>query len=279
VDLDTTVPEVRGDPTRLQQVVWNLLSNAVKFTPNEGEIRVQLMRSGECARLVVSDNGCGISPDFLPFVFDRFSQAERHMTRKHGGLGLGLAIVRHLVEMHGGLIEVESAGEGRGATFTVDLPLTARAETSRAADQLDESEPTGPPAIEPSRALEDVRILLVDDDADTLQMLTIALEHAGGKVRACTSAHEALTALGEWKADLLVSDIGMPEEDGYALIRKVRALGPDLGGAMPAIALTAFASVTDRSRALSAGFQMHISKPVEPFDLIRVIAELSGQPC
>jgi signal transduction histidine kinase len=279
VDLDTTVPEVRGDPTRLQQVVWNLLSNAVKFTPNDGEIRVQLMRSGECARLVVSDNGCGISPDFLPFVFDRFSQAERHMTRKHGGLGLGLAIVRHLVEMHGGLIEVESAGEGRGATFTVDLPLTARAETSRAADQLDESGPNEPSAIEPSRALEDVRILLVDDDADTLQMLTIALEHAGGKVRACASAHEALTALGEWKADLLVSDIGMPEEDGYALIRKVRALGPELGGAMPAIALTAFASVTDRSRALSAGFQMHISKPVEPFDLIRVIAELSGQPC
>jgi CheY-like chemotaxis protein len=201
------------------------------------------------------------------------------MTRKHGGLGLGLAIVRHLVEMHGGIIVVESAGEGQGATFTVDLPLTGRAEASRAADQFHESEPREPAPIEPSRALEDLRILLVDDDADTLQMLTIALEHAGGKVRACTSVREALAALGEWKADLLVSDIGMPNEDGYALIRKVRALEPELGGAMPAIALTAFASVTDRSRALSAGFQMHISKPVEPFDLIRVIAELSGQPC
>jgi signal transduction histidine kinase len=278
VALDTTVGEVRGDPTRLQQVVWNLLSNAVKFTPNGGEIHVKLARSGECARMIVSDNGCGIRADFLPYVFDRFSQAERHMTRKHGGLGLGLAIVRHLVEMHGGIIQVESPGEGRGATFTVDLPLTTSAETSRAMAQPVEGEPSGAESAEPSRALEDLRILLVDDDADTLQMLTLALEHAGGEVRACASAREALDALGEWKADLLVSDIGMPHEDGYALIRKVRALEPEMGGAMPAIALTAFASVTDRSRALSAGFQLHVSKPVEPFDLIRLIAELSGQP-
>jgi signal transduction histidine kinase len=276
VSLDTSVGEVRGDPTRLQQVVWNLLSNAVKFTPNGGEIDVQLVRSGECARIVVSDNGCGISPDFLPFVFDRFSQAERHMTRKHGGLGLGLAIVRHLVEMHGGVIQVESSGEGRGATFTVDLPLTGSAESSRAAAQPDASDLDIPSSAEPSHELEDLRILLVDDDADTLQMLTLALEHAGGEVRACASVREALAALGEWKADLLVSDIGMPNEDGYALIRKVRALEPELGGAMPAIALTAFASVSDRSRALSEGFQMHVSKPVEPFDLVRLIAQLSG---
>ncbi|MFL6213564.1 MAG: response regulator [Blastocatellia bacterium] len=279
VTLDTNVGEVRGDPTRLQQVVWNLLSNAVKFTPNGGEIHIRLARSGECAHIVVSDNGCGISADFLPFVFDRFSQAERHMTRKHGGLGLGLAIVRHLVEMHGGIIQVESAGEGQGAAFTVDLPLTASVETPRAAASLEAGDLSAKASAESARALEDLRILLVDDDADTLQMLTIALEHAGGEVRACASASEALDALGEWKADLLVSDIGMPNEDGYALIRKVRALEPELGGAMPAIALTAFASAADRSRALSAGFQMHISKPVEPFDLIRVIAELSSLSC
>src|SRR5438128_5050672 len=166
VALDTAVGEVRGDPTRLQQVVWNLLSNAVKFTPNGGEIHIQLLRSGESARLIVSDNGCGISAKFLPFVFDRFSQAERHMTRKHGGLGLGLAIVRHLVEMHGGIIQVESAGEGRGATFTIDLPLTTSAETLRMAAQPDESELSGAASAEATRALEDLRILLVDDDAD-----------------------------------------------------------------------------------------------------------------
>ena len=270
------VGEVRGDPTRLQQVVWNLLSNAVKFTPNGGAISIDLSRQGECARIIVSDNGCGISAEFLPFVFDRFSQAERHMTRKHGGLGLGLAIVRHLVEMHGGIIQVESAGEGQGATFTVDLPLTnSQAEATRAAGEERETAETSMP--ESLQALQDVRILLVDDDPDTLQMLTMALEHAGGEVRACASAHEALDALGEWRADLLVSDIGMPNEDGYALIRKVRSLEPEMGGAMPAIALTAFAGAADRSRALSAGFQKHISKPVEPFDLIRVIAQLSGQ--
>jgi signal transduction histidine kinase len=275
--LDAAVGEVRGDPTRLQQVIWNLLSNAVKFTPNGGEIAVGLARSGECARVVVSDNGCGISAEFLPFVFDRFSQAERHMTRKHGGLGLGLAIVRHLVEMHGGIIQVESAGEGRGATFTVDLPAMNHLAAARAAAQSDEGEPGGA-ASDPLRLVQDTRILLVDDDPDTLQMLTMALEHAGGDVRACASANEALTTLGEWRADLLVSDIGMPEEDGYALIRKVRSLDPEFGGAMPAIALTAFASAADRSRALSAGYQRHVSKPVEPFDLIRLIAQLSGSP-
>ncbi|HKP12765.1 MAG TPA: response regulator [Blastocatellia bacterium] len=274
-----TVGEVRGDPTRLQQVVWNLLSNAVKFTPNGGAISISLTRQGECARVVVSDNGCGISKEFLPFVFDRFSQAERHMTRKHGGLGLGLAIVRHLVEMHGGIIHVESAGEGEGATFTVDLPLmNGYAEAVRAAALHEESGPAEAAEADPLRALQDLRILLVDDDPDTLQMLTIALEHAGGEVRACASASEALAVLGEWRADLMVSDIGMPNEDGYALIRKVRSLDPGMGGAIPAIALTAFAGAADRARALSEGFQKHVSKPVEPFDLIRVIAKLSGQP-
>ncbi len=267
---------LRGDPTRLQQVVWNLLSNAVKFTANGGEIRIHLERYGECARLIVSDNGCGISEEFLPYIFDRFSQAERHMTRKHGGLGLGLAIVRHLVEMHGGSIQVESPGEGQGATFTVDLPMSFdQSELASGNDAVDDSEAADHPN-ESAPRLKDLRVLVVDDDPDTLHMLTVALEMAGGEVRACASVSEALDTLGEWRADLLVSDIGMPNEDGYALIRKVRALEPEAGGAIPAIALTAFAGATDRARALSSGFQTHISKPVEPNDLIKVILQLAG---
>jgi len=267
---------LRGDPTRLQQVVWNLLSNAVKFTANGGEIRIHLERYGECARLIVSDNGCGISQEFLPYIFDRFSQAERHMTRKHGGLGLGLAIVRHLVEMHGGSIHVESPGEGQGATFTVDLPMSfGQSEAASVNDAVDDSEATDH-ANEPESRLKDLRVLVVDDDPDTLHMLTVALEMAGGEVRACASASEALNTMGKWRADLLVSDIGMPNEDGYALIRKVRALEPEAGGAIPAIALTAFAGASDRARALSSGFQMHISKPVEPNDLIKVILQLAS---
>lgn len=274
---DATVGLLRADPTRLQQVVWNLLSNAVKFTANGGEIQIALAQAGESARIIVSDNGCGISEEFLPYVFDRFSQAERHMTRKHGGLGLGLAIVRHLVEMHGGIIQVDSQGEGQGATFTVDLPLMMNhAEASRTAALGDDGEPTDEHLIEMPLTLRDLRIMLVDDDPDTLQMLTIALEEAGGEVKACSSASEALATLAGWKADLLVSDIGMPNEDGYSLIRKVRALKPELGGAIPAIALTAFAGVADRSRALSAGFQKHISKPIEPLDLVRIILRLAG---
>jgi len=274
---DATVGMLRGDPTRLQQIVWNLLSNAVKFTGNNGEIQVTLTQAGECVRLIVSDNGCGISEEFLPYVFDRFSQAERHMTRKHGGLGLGLAIVRHLVEMHGGIIQVDSPGEGQGATFTIDLPLMmSQTEMLRTAALEEASEPAEDCSVESPLTLQDLRIMLVDDDPDTLQMLTIALEEAGGEVRACSSATEALATLAGWKADLLVSDIGMPNEDGYALIRQVRALEPELGGAIPAIALTAFAGVADRARALSAGFQKHISKPIEPLDLVRVIMRLAG---
>ncbi|HJQ26136.1 MAG TPA: response regulator [Blastocatellia bacterium] len=268
---DAPAGVLRGDPTRMQQVVWNLLSNAVKFTSNGGEIRIHLARHDDSARFTVSDNGCGISADFLPYIFDRFSQAERHMTRKHGGLGLGLAIVRHLVEMHGGSIQVESPGEGQGATFTVDLPMSFGH-----TEAADETEPAARRIDMPHR-LKDLRILLVDDDPDTLQMLTIALEMAGGEVRACGSASEALDTLEKWKADLLVSDIGMPNEDGYALIRKVRSLEPELGGTIPAIALTAFAGVADRSRALSTGFQTHISKPIEPSDLVDIIAQLAGR--
>ncbi|MFP5261731.1 MAG: response regulator [Blastocatellia bacterium] len=276
--LDSGGGLVRGDPNRLQQVVWNLLSNAVKFTPGGGDIHVRLEQGGP-ARIIVSDNGDGIRPDFLPFVFDRFSQAEAQTTRRHGGLGLGLAIVRHLVEMHGGMIRVESAGEGKGATFTVELP-SSFADFGDAAARAARSERPPP---EPEQISEDIpsldglRILLVDDDADTLQVLGLALARAGAEVKTCSSAEEALKALDGWSADLMVSDIGMPGEDGYSLIRKVRGLRPELGGSMPAIALTAYASPADRSRALSMGFQMHVSKPVEPIELVASIARLTGE--
>ena len=300
VSMDPGAGPLRGDPNRLQQVVWNLLSNAVKFTDGGGRIHVQLRQSDAHAKIIVSDNGKGISPDFLPFVFDRFSQAEAHITRRHGGLGLGLAIVRHLVEMHGGTISVESPGEGEGATFTVDLPFShvdhgeptgqgTRAEhcehaepSVQTSDQPLENPATENPAIEnpPTDGLpnlHDLKILLVDDDPDTLQVLSIALAQAGAEVKACTSAAEAFKTLEGWNANLLVSDIGMPNEDGYSLIRQVRALDPELGGLMPAIALTAFASDVDRSRALSAGYQRHVSKPVEASELVTAISELTRE--
>jgi signal transduction histidine kinase len=274
--LDSAGGLARGDPNRLQQVVWNLLSNAVKFTPGGGDIHVRLEQGGG-PRIIVSDNGDGIRPDFLPFVFDRFSQAEAHITRRHGGLGLGLAIVRHLVEMHGGTIHVESAGEGKGATFTVELPssFTDFGEAAARAARSERPSPEPEQISEDIPTLADLRILLVDDDADTLQVFGLALARAGAEVKTCSSADEALKALEGWGADLLVSDIGMPNEDGYSLIRKVRELPPDLGGSIPAIALTAYASPADRSRALSMGFQMHISKPVEPIELVASIARLT----
>ncbi|HYP29933.1 MAG TPA: response regulator [Blastocatellia bacterium] len=279
VSLDPSVGALRGDPNRLQQVAWNLLSNAVKFTPNGGEINVCLRRGERGAQIVVTDNGNGISPDFLPFVFDRFSQAEGHITRRHGGLGLGLAIVRHLVEMHGGTISVYSAGEGQGATFTVELPFTSadsgeagpEQEQSAEAEQREE-ESAEPPNGRPN--LGNLKILIVDDDLDTLQVLTLALHQAGATVKGCSSAAEACAALETWGADLLVSDLGMPEEDGYSLIRRVRALEPARGRRLPAIALTAFASLADRTRALAEGFHMHVSKPVEPTALLSAIAQL-----
>jgi signal transduction histidine kinase len=277
---------LRGDPNRLQQVVWNLLSNGVKFTPGGGEIHVQLKQGDAHARIIVSDNGNGINPDFLPFVFDRFSQAEAHITRRHGGLGLGLAIVRHLVEMHGGTIHVESPGEGQGAAFTVELPLSSvdlvetpvmESQSEHLVSQADGhlSGSQAGEALEGLPSLNDLRILLVDDHPDTLQVLTMALAQAGAEVKACSSATEAFKTLEEWNANLLVSDIGMPDEDGFSLIRKVRALEPELGGTMPAIALTAHASAADRIRVLSMGFQVHISKPVEPVELIITIARLT----
>ena len=284
--LEPAVGPLRGDPNRLQQVAWNLLSNAVKFTPNGGEIHVYLNRADTGARIVVKDNGSGINADFMPYVFDRFSQAEGHITRRHGGLGLGLAIVRHLVEMHGGTISVESPGEGQGATFTVELPFTTGDATDQdpveEASEQRQAADAGPEFYaqqaggewEDLSNLDNLRILVVDDDPDTLHVLTMALAQAGVIVKACSSAAEACETLATWDADLLVSDLGMPEEDGYSLIRRVRALEPELGRTVPAIALTAFASLADRTRALSEGFHMHLSKPVEPTVLLTAIARL-----
>jgi CheY-like chemotaxis protein len=276
--LDPTGP-VSGDPDRLQQVVWNLLSNAVKFTPAEGEITVRLEREGAHVRLAVSDTGEGIEAGFLPFVFDRFRQFEGRPARVHGGLGLGLAIVRHLVELHGGTVSAASRGRGYGATFTVTLPLAARrGESSKIAGGrlAGSGEITQSHAPSPDR-LRDLRVLVVDDEEDARNLLGLMLTSYEAEVRECASTAEALQMLDEWMPDVLVADIGMPIEDGYELMRKVRARGPERGGLVPALALTAYARVEDARRALEAGYQAHVPKPIAPDELATVVAILAGQ--
>jgi signal transduction histidine kinase/DNA-binding response OmpR family regulator len=268
---DETADAVTGDADRLQQVVWNLFSNAVKFTPDGGQVSIRLERDGARARLTVSDTGQGIEPVFLPYIFDRFRQADGSTTRKHGGLGLGLAIVRHLVELHGGTISVHSEGENRGATFTILLPLRPDTVASMADGD------NGCAAQTCAPALGGLRIVVVDDDVDTRELIATVLSHGGAAVKTCGSAAEALDALREWHADLLVSDIAMPEEDGYTLIQKVRQLDQQSGGLIPAIALTAYAGIEDRARALAAGYQMHVAKPLEPEELLAVIANVTGR--
>jgi PAS domain S-box-containing protein len=272
-ELDARAGIVWGDPARLQQVMWNLLSNAVKFTPRGGEVLVRLRRADSQLAVSVTDTGQGISPEFLPYVFDRFRQADGSTTRAHGGLGLGLAIVRHLVEMHGGIVQAESAGEDLGSTFTVTLPLMAvqviQTDASRSSQGAAET-------IDCTPALDDVRILIVDDEPDARVLLTAIIERCGAKVMSAASVRDALAALASFKPHILVSDIGMPAEDGYALIRKVRALSPEAGGKIPAIALTAYAREEDRMRALLAGFQVHVAKPVNPAELIAVLSGLAG---
>ncbi|HEX8291161.1 MAG TPA: ATP-binding protein [Pyrinomonadaceae bacterium] len=281
---------VTGDPARLQQVVWNLLANAVKFTPPGGEVRASVERLLTHVRVEVSDTGQGILPEFLPYAFDRFRQADMGTTRQHGGLGLGLAIVRHLVEAHGGSVHAYSAGEGQGATFTVDLPLPiggepaaprAEAPAAQAGGTASPGQPQAPPsagekAEEVLPPLAGLRVLAVDDDADTLEMLTLFLRRAGAEVASAGSAAAALETLERFRPDVLVADIGMPEVDGYELLRRVRALTPERGGLTPAIALTAYAGETDRVRALRSGFQAHLPKPVEPDDLIKAVTSLAG---
>jgi signal transduction histidine kinase/ActR/RegA family two-component response regulator len=287
--LDPNVGLVSGDSNRLQQVVWNLLSNAVKFTPSGGRVEVRLEKVGEglkvsrlqvegsntnvqpstqYAQIQVSDTGKGITPEFLPHVFEYFRQENSTTTRQFGGLGLGLAIVRYLTELHGGSVLAESPGEGLGATFTVRLPLrVADAEATQ-----DEAQP------DCSANLSGLRVLVVDDEADIRELVAFILEQSGAEVTVTASAEEALIALNQSVPDVLLSDIGMPEVDGYMLMRQVRALSPERGGKLPAIAFTAYAGEYNQQQALAAGFQLHISKPVEPEKLVSAIASLVVHP-
>lgn len=273
--LDPRANPVTGDADRLQQIVWNLLSNAIKFTPKGGRVMIRLERVNSHVEIIVSDTGVGISLEFLPHVFDRFRQADGSITRSHGGLGLGLAIVRHLVELHGGTVSADSR-PGEGATFTVQLPVIA-VRAVEVAGTPERVHPTagGDVPLGSATTLEGVRVLVVDDQQDTIEVLTAVLGQCGAEVRSATSAAEALDMLKEWKPDVLVSDIGMPVEDGYELIRKMRALEHEQGSHIPAVALTAHARTEDRLRALSAGFEMHVPKPVEPAELVMVIASLT----
>ena len=273
--MDTGVVTVSGDPVRLQQVVWNLLSNAIKFTPKGGRVQVRLERVNSHIEIAVSDNGQGIPSDFLPHVFDRFRQADGTTTRHHGGLGLGLAIVRHLIELHGGTVRAESPGEGRGAVFTVLLPVAPVYPAGSSEERVHPAARDTLPAFECPDRLDDLRVLVVDDEPDTREMLKAGLGQCGAVVTTVGSAAEALSEIAKAPPDVLVSDIGMPDEDGYELIRKVRNLRAERGGAVPAIALTAYARTEDRLQALRAGYQMHVTKPVELTELAAVVSSLA----
>ncbi|UQA59339.1 ATP-binding protein [Polyangium aurulentum] len=261
------VGTVRGDPNRLQQVVWNLLSNAIKFTPKGGRVKVTLVRVDGRVEMAVEDAGQGIAPEFLPYVFERFRQADGSISRKHGGLGLGLSIVKNLVELHGGTVRAMSAGEGKGATFTVELPL-AIVHLPAGASASGEEE---------SADLSGISVLFVDDAQDNHELVRRFLEDRKARVRTAGSGQEALGLLERERPDVIVSDIGMPGMDGYELIRRVRALPPEQGGDVPALALTAFARAEDRNKALLAGFQAHLSKPVQPAELTLAIGSLTGR--
>lgn len=261
-------PFVMGDSSRLQQILWNLLTNSIKFTGSGGKVEITLREVNDFAELNIADTGQGISPDFLPFVFDRFRQAEGGPKRRQGGLGLGLSIVKNLIEMHGGEISAESRGEGAGATFTIMLPLL-KLEESRASSSRSD--------IESNRSHPDLagcRILIVEDDADSREMLDMLLRTLSIETATAATAIEALACLSTFKPDVLISDLGLPEVDGYDLIKQIRSLSPAEGGAIPAVALTGFASVEEKKRVKSAGFDWHLSKPVDYTQLIEAIGQL-----
>jgi len=278
---DAETGPVLGDANRLQQVVWNLLSNAVKFTPKNGRIEVGLQRVNSQAEISVRDSGEGISSEFLPYVFDRFRQGDGKTTRLHSGLGLGLAIVRHLVELHGGTVNAHSDGRGRGATFKVRLPvlsINSVPGSKTAASDLTKARGTDGLSIECPPRLDGVRVLVVDDDSDTRQMLKAVLSECQAHVIIAASAAEAIVEIERRKPDVLVSDLGMPEQDGYELIKKVRGMeSADHTVRIPALALTAYAKAEDRVRALASGYQVHLSKPVEPAEFVLVVANLAGR--
>jgi translation initiation factor IF-1 len=272
--LDPTTGPVSGDPERLQQVVWNLLSNAVKFTGPGGRVTVKLARGGGSAELKISDTGIGIAPSFLPHVFERFRQGDAGTTRERGGLGLGLAIARQLVDMHGGSITAASPGLGAGTTFTVKLPLvSSQRETAPAPVPI--QTPRGKAAIPD---LHGVNVLIVDDDVDALTMVRDILEACGATISTSRSATQALASLAERCPDVLVADLGMPGMDGFELIAKVRSNSDPKLRDLPAAALTAFARSEERARALRSGFNMHLSKPIEPSELMAAVVTLSGRP-
>jgi PAS domain S-box-containing protein len=267
--LENAVGSIAGDPARLQQIVWNLLSNAIKFTPKGGRVTVTLRRSGPDAELGVADTGVGIKPDFLPHIFDRFQQADQSTTRRFGGLGLGLSIVKHLVDLHGGSIHAASPGDGQGAVFTIVLPSASRGGT------VDRSSGTEPDETRLSTSLSGIRVFVVEDEPDTREFLERFLTACGAEVVSVTMAAETLARLPECEADILISDIGLPDMDGYELMQQVRRLADKKCGAIPAIALTAYARSEDRTRALRAGFQTHLAKPVEPSELVATIASFA----
>jgi signal transduction histidine kinase len=267
---------INGDADRLQQVVWNLLTNAIKFTPKDGQLLVKLESVASRVEITVQDTGIGISPEFLPHIFDRFRQADPGTNRVHGGMGLGLSIVRQLVELHGGTVRAESEGEGKGSTFVVSLPFITLKEVPERTERPF-SNAVAHLEIDCPPSLQGLRVLIVDDETDTRDMMRAVLEHCKVEVFTAGSTSEALEAIAQFRPDVLISDLGMPEEDGYRLIAKVRALPAERGGQIPAAALTAYVRAEDRTRVLRAGFQLHVPKPFEPAELVAVVANLAGR--
>jgi CheY-like chemotaxis protein/two-component sensor histidine kinase len=275
VDLD--VPLIVGDADRMKQVVWNLLSNAIKFAPKNGRVQVRLLRGVDLCELIVEDNGPGIAPEFIPYMFERFRQADSSTTRAHKGLGLGLAIVRSLVEMHGGTISAANAtADQSGAIFTIRLPIRGP-QPAVDEDDLPPLADRPPHWHDKAPPLDDLNVLVVEDDTDARELLTQILGRCGARVTAAASAAEGFAAFQQHRPDVLISDIEMPDEDGYMFIRRIRALTADAGRDVPAAAVTAYASPTDRLRVLGAGFNMHLAKPVQPAELALVVASLAGR--
>jgi CheY-like chemotaxis protein len=281
---DFETKTVLADSNRMLQVFWNLISNAVKFTPDGGRVDIELKTETRQIKIIVSDSGQGIEPEFLPYVFDRFRQADGTSTRTHGGLGLGLSIVRHIVELHGGKVEVFSAGVGAGTAFTIFLPVfdVPDAVEERNGDDLENEvfpllkKPASEVAASESGGdLEGLRVLLIDDEKDTLEMLSAMLRLSGAQVVPQTNVTDALESIKDWIPQIIISDIGMPEMDGYFFIEKLRNLPPEKGGAIPVIALTAYAGVNEQQRVLASGFQMYLSKPVDSSELLGALTALT----
>jgi signal transduction histidine kinase/ActR/RegA family two-component response regulator len=272
--VDPIAGPVTGDPNRLQQVVWNLLSNAVKFTPKNGKVQVVVERCNSHVELSVSDTGKGIAPEFLPHVFERFSQADNSSTKNHAGLGLGLAIVKSLAELHGGSVRAKSGGEGKGSTFIVSLPISVVHTLDHAENRQRTKIVREGPTLH-TIDLKGVKVIVVDDEADATGLVKKIMEDCGATVEACTSAVECLACVPTFRPDVLITDIGMPEMDGYTLIETLRSMPAGDGGRTPAVALTAFARSEDRRQAMLAGFDMHVAKPVEPGELVAVVSRLA----